>query len=118
MNAGTSLGFGEFKEDRGQGARQTAPLVYPLDEITVKTSTLMRTIKLVWSQAVGVQLDDRTEIPGKVVTVAAGAYRWPYILMLFGIGPRDTLVKQGIKVNVENPDIRRNFNDHVTMKLD
>lgn len=87
INTGTNVGFGEINENRRQGARQIAPIAYPLDGITVKTGTLVRGIKLIGSQAVGVHLDDDTEILGKEVIVAAGAYRTPQILMLSGIGP-------------------------------
>ncbi|KAI1743352.1 GMC oxidoreductase [Xylaria scruposa] len=117
MNAGTNLGFGELNENRSQGARQIAPLVYPLDGITVKTDTLVRAIKLVGSQAVGVYVDNGDEILGKEVIVAAGAYRTPQILMLSGIGPKETLDKYGIEVKVESPEVGSNFNDHVLMYL-
>ncbi|KAI1130808.1 GMC oxidoreductase [Nemania abortiva] len=117
MNTGTNLGFGELNENRSKGARQIAPLVYTLDGITVKTDTLVRAIKLDGTQAVGVYLEDETEILGKEVIVAAGAYRTPQILMLSGIGPKETLEKHGIEVKVESPEVGRNFNDHVMMHL-
>ncbi|RWA10979.1 hypothetical protein EKO27_g4122 [Xylaria grammica] len=99
MNAGVNLGFGELNENRFQGARQIAPLVYPLDGITLKTDTLVRSIKLVGSRAVGVYLDDDTEISSKEVILTAGAYRTPQLLLLSGIGPRETLNKHGIELN-------------------
>ncbi|KAI0100523.1 GMC oxidoreductase [Nemania sp. FL0031] len=117
MNAGTNLGFGELNENRSNGARQIAPLAYPLDGITVMTGKLVRAIKLVDSRAVGVYLDDNTEILSKEVIVSAGAYRTPQLLMLSGIGPQETLDKYGIKINVESPEVGNNFNDHVMVHL-
>ncbi|KAI1827658.1 GMC oxidoreductase [Xylaria intraflava] len=117
MNAGANLGFGELNENRLQGARQIAPLVYPLDGITVMTDTLVRNIKLDGSRAVGVQLEDDTEILSKEVILTAGAYRSPQVLMLSGIGPRETLDKHGIETKVESPEVGSNYNDHVMMHL-
>ncbi|KAI0405457.1 GMC oxidoreductase [Xylaria palmicola] len=117
MNAGINLGYGELNENRLQGARQIAPQVYPLDGVTVKTEAHVRGIKLDGTRAVGVYLADGTEILGKEVIVSAGAYRSPQILMLSGIGPRETLEKHGIDVKVESPEVGRNYNDHVMMHL-
>ncbi|KAI0413448.1 GMC oxidoreductase [Xylaria grammica] len=117
MNAGVNLGFGELNENGFQGARQIAPLVYPLDGITLKTGTLVRSVKLVGSRAVGVYLDDDTEISSKEVILTAGAYRTPQLLLLSGIGPQETLRKHGIEVKVESPEVGSNYNDHVMMHL-
>lgn len=117
INTGTNIGFGEINENRRQGARQIAPIAYPLDGITVKAGVLVRGVKLAGSQAVGVLLDDDTEILGKEVIVAAGAYRSPQILMLSGIGPKSTLEKHGIEVKVDNPEVGSNYNDHVMLHL-
>ncbi|GAW17463.1 hypothetical protein ANO14919_069200 [Xylariales sp. No.14919] len=117
MNAGVNLGFGELNENRFQGARQIAPLVYPLDGITLKTGTLVRSVKLVGSRAVGVYLDDDTEMSSKEIILTAGAYRTPQLLLLSGIGPQETLRKHGIEVKVESPEVGSNYNDHVMMHL-
>ncbi|KAI0903319.1 hypothetical protein F4823DRAFT_568797 [Ustulina deusta] len=117
MNAGTNLGLGELNENRSNGARQIAPLVYPLDGITVQTDTLVQSIVLDGSRATGILLADGTEISSQEVIVAAGAYRTPQLLMLSGIGPRETLEKHGIEVKIGNPDVGKNFNDHVKVHL-
>lgn len=83
----------------------------------MKTDTLVRSVKLVGSQAVGVYLDDDTETLGKEVIIAAGAYRTPQVVMISGIGPKETLDKYGIEVKVENPEVGNNYNDHVMMQL-
>lgn len=117
MNTGTNLGFGELNENRAKGARQIAPLAYPLDGVTVMTDTLVRDILFANSRATGVRLVNGTKIQSKEVIVAAGAYRTPQILMLSGIGPKEVLEKHGIEVKVDNPEVGKNFNDHVMMHL-
>ncbi|KAI1114178.1 GMC oxidoreductase [Nemania sp. NC0429] len=117
VNTGFNVGFGEINENRKQGARQIAPIAYSLDGITVKTGTLVRGVKIVGSQAVGVHLDDGTEILGKEVIVSAGAYRSPQVLILSGIGPKETLEKHDIEVKVDNPLVGTNYNDHIMLHL-
>ncbi|KAI2616850.1 GMC oxidoreductase [Hypoxylon sp. NC1633] len=123
FNAGTNIGFGEVNENRSQGARQIAPLAYPLnsDNITVMTDTIVGSI-LVESgdsgnKAIGIRLGDGTEIHAREVIVAAGAYRTPHLLMLSGLGPKETLEKHGIEVKADIPDVGKNFNDHVMVHL-
>ncbi|KAI0156808.1 GMC oxidoreductase [Xylariaceae sp. FL1272] len=114
MNAGDNTGLGELNENRSNGARQITPLVYPLDGLTVKTDTLVQSIVLDDKpRAVGVLLEDGTEIQSRDVILAAGACRTPQLLMLSGIGPRDTLEKCGIEVKLENSEVGKSFNDHV-----
>ncbi|KAI1320498.1 GMC oxidoreductase [Xylariaceae sp. FL0255] len=117
MNAGINIGLGELNENRVKGARQIAPLVYPLDGVTVKTNTLVASIILEGTRATGVLLADGTQIFSQEVVVTAGAYRTPQLLLLSGIGPKETLEKHGIEVKVESPDVGSNFNDHVMMHL-
>ncbi|KAI1754462.1 GMC oxidoreductase [Xylaria castorea] len=117
MNAGNNLGLAELNENRSKGARQIAPLVYPLDGITVQADTLVQSIVLEGSRATGITLADGTEISSQEVIVAAGAYRTPQLLMLSGIGPRETLENHGIEVKIENPHVGKNFNDHVKVHL-
>ncbi len=77
----------------------------------------MQSIVLDGSRATGILLADGTEISSQEVIVAAGAYRTPQLLMLSGIGPRETLEKHGIEVKIGNPDVGKNFNDHVKVHL-
>ncbi|KAI0199761.1 GMC oxidoreductase [Astrocystis sublimbata] len=117
LNAGNNLGLAELNENRSKGARQIAPSVYPLDGVTVYTDTLVQSIVLDGPRATGIILADGTEISSQEVIVASGAYRTPQLLMLSGIGPRETLEKHGIEVKVENPHVGKNFNDHVMVHL-
>ncbi|OTB07473.1 putative GMC oxidoreductase [Hypoxylon sp. CI-4A] len=117
-NAGANIGFGELNENRAQGARQIAPLAYPLDGVTVLTNTLVNSIIVDASnKATGIQLGDGTKVHADEVIVAAGAYRTPQLLMLSGLGPKETLDRHDIAVKADIPDVGQNFNDHVMVYL-
>ncbi|KAK1457528.1 hypothetical protein CCUS01_09642 [Colletotrichum cuscutae] len=119
-NAGQNLGFGEIAENRRNGVRQIASEYYPLDGVTVMTDTLVEKILLRNDNssstgtlvATGVRLANGTEILGKEVIAAAGAYRTPQLLMLSGIGPSDELAKHGIETKLDAPEVGKNFADH------
>ncbi|KAI1393935.1 GMC oxidoreductase [Hypoxylon trugodes] len=117
INAGENIGIGELNENRSKGARQIAPLVYPLDGVTVLPNTLVESVIIDAGTAVGARLADGTEIRSSGVIVSAGAYRTPQVLMLSGIGPKEVLEEHGIQVKVDNPQVGKNFNDHVMMQV-
>ncbi|KAI1459876.1 GMC oxidoreductase [Annulohypoxylon moriforme] len=116
MNAGDNIGLGDLNENRHKGARQIAPFAYPLDKVTVLTDTLVESViidKGSETKATGVRLANGTEIHSKEVIISTGAYRTPQVLMLSGIGPKETLEKHEIETKVDNPEVGKNFNDHV-----
>ncbi|KAI1080451.1 GMC oxidoreductase [Whalleya microplaca] len=49
----------------------------------------------------------------KEVIVSAGAFQSPQLLMVSGIGPKDTLQQHGIKVLQDSPGVGQNMRDHV-----
>ncbi|KAI1483055.1 putative GMC oxidoreductase [Daldinia eschscholtzii] len=112
------LGVGDLQENRNQGKRQIASVVYPLDGVTVLTDTLVEKVLIEKkaehedSVASGIRLASGTEIRGKEIILAAGAIRTPQVLMLSGVGPADELKKFGIPVLVENPDVGQHLADH------
>jgi choline dehydrogenase-like flavoprotein len=116
-NRGEPIGIAEAQESRNNGRRQPTSLVYPLDGVTVLTETLVAKVitgrdtkgELV---ARGVKLANGTEIHARETILTAGAYRTPQILMLSGIGPRDTLQKHGIEVVLDQPSVGKNLRDH------
>ncbi|KAI1085522.1 GMC oxidoreductase [Whalleya microplaca] len=117
-NAGTNIGFGELNENRAKGARQIAPLVYSLDGVTVLSNTIVGSILVdTDNKATGVRLGDGTQIHSSKVIAAAGAYRTPQLLMLSGLGPKETLNKHGIEVKVDIPEVGKKFNDHIMLYL-
>ncbi|KAI6081108.1 hypothetical protein F4821DRAFT_250002 [Hypoxylon rubiginosum] len=117
-NAGSKIGFGEFTENRKQGARQIAPSVYCLYRVSVLTNTLVGSILIDEdNDARGVRLADGREIYSNEVIISAGAYRTPQLLMLSGLGPKEVLDKHGIEVKVDIPGVGQNLNDHIMLHL-
>lgn len=120
MNAGNNLGVGQLNENRHNGERQVAPLVYSLEGVTVLTDTRVGSILLSEDdgiKATGVRLADGTEFHGAQVIVSAGAYRTPQILMLSGLGPKETLEKHDIRTVLDAPEVGKNFTDHVMVRM-
>ncbi|KAF5025988.1 hypothetical protein F66182_1929 [Fusarium sp. NRRL 66182] len=116
-NTGSPIGIAESQENRNQGRRQQASLVYPLDGVTVVTNTLVS--KVMTSNdtkdgltATGVELANGTQIYGKETILSAGAYRTPQILMLSGIGPAEALKKHDIQVVLDQPHVGKGLWDH------
>jgi choline dehydrogenase len=59
----------------------------------------------------GAQGTVRTAYAAREVILAGGAFNTPQLLMLSGIGSRDTLEAQGIPVRVDLPGVGRNLQD-------
>ncbi|KAI1374268.1 GMC oxidoreductase [Hypoxylon crocopeplum] len=49
----------------------------------------------------------------KEVIVSAGAFQSPQLLMVSGIGPKDTLLQHNIEVLQDSPGVGQNMKDHV-----
>ncbi|KAJ0352818.1 hypothetical protein COL154_003622 [Colletotrichum chrysophilum] len=116
-NGGSNIGVGEISENRRDGVRQITPEYYSLDGATIMTGTLVEKVLIDEDDlgnlvATGLRLANGTEIRGKQVIAAAGAYRTPQLLMLSGIGPSDVLQQHGIEQRVDLPEVGRNFADH------
>lgn len=105
-------------EARTQGERVIASAAYPLNGITVLSSTLaQRVIFTTFNgkpKATGVELSDGRRFNcSKEVTLSAGAFRSPQLLLLSGIGTISELNKHGIHQVLESPDVGRNLWDHI-----
>lgn len=53
-----------------------------------------------------------TTIKGREIIVSGGAINTPKLLMLSGVGPKETLKPLGIKVVADIPDVGSNLRDH------
>ncbi|KAI0481393.1 hypothetical protein GGR56DRAFT_664610 [Xylariaceae sp. FL0804] len=64
--------------------------------------------------ATGVQLQSGVTLyADKEVILSAGAFQSPQLLMLSGVGPRETLEKFNIPVIADRPGVGKNLTDHV-----
>lgn len=116
-DAGNPLGVGDLCENRRQGRREIASVVYPLDGITVLTDTMVAKVLVEQTSqgspyAKGIQLANGTDIFGNEIILSAGAIRTPQLLMLSGIGPADELAKHDINVIYNAPEVGKNLADH------
>jgi choline dehydrogenase-like flavoprotein len=115
-NSGSPIGIADVCENRNNGRRQIASVVYPLDGITVLTETFVQNILINGTGnlavAEGIKLANGTDIKAKHVVLSAGALRTPQLLMLSGVGPQDELQKYNIPVKVPSPEVGKNLIDH------
>ncbi|ETS77626.1 hypothetical protein PFICI_09688 [Pestalotiopsis fici W106-1] len=115
-NAGNPLGVGDFSENKHNGRREIASVIYPLNGIDVLTETLVEKVLVQDVDGVltslGIQLSNGTQILGSKVILSAGAFRTPQILLLSGIGPASELESLEIDVNLDLPDVGRNLIQH------
>lgn len=85
--------------------------------LVVYTSVMAQKILFQGTKATGVQIT-MNGVPFKLsankeVIVSAGAFQSPQLLMVSGIGPKDTLSKNGIPVIKDLPGVGQNMEDHI-----
>lgn len=122
-NAGKPKGLATLTENWRNGQRQLASEAYELkskSNVTIKTETLVKRVVIGQKEgkktATGVELLDGTTLnASQEVIVSSGAYRTPQVLMLSGIGPSTELSKHGIPVEVDSPEVGKNFHDHFSL---
>ncbi|MCJ1402321.1 hypothetical protein MMC11_005541 [Xylographa trunciseda] len=119
-NSGSPQGLSQLVENRRDGLRQLASVLYPLAGVQVMTNALVKLVMLQRQhnrlKAVGVELaDESIYTANKMVILSAGAYRTPQILLLSGIGPAAELALHCIPQRVDAPDVGRNFHDHFSV---
>lgn len=121
-NGGHPLGIAETVESRSIGQRVIASAAYPLNGVTVLSSTLVKRI-MISSPPHGLKVATGVETTsGKIfhakreVIVSAGAFRTPQLLLLSGVGAAAELSKHGIKQIVESPEVGKNLWDQIMLK--
>ena len=113
---GRSNGISEFLENWRGGARQSAPLAYPLSGASIMTDTIVHRVIFEGRRATGVLLGDGRKITAtREIILCAGALRTPQLLMLSGIGPAQMLQKYGIEVLQDVPGVGANLTDHFAL---
>ncbi|KAJ9600020.1 hypothetical protein L9F63_009684, partial [Diploptera punctata] len=127
-NAETMSGFAISQATYHNGERRSTnrAFIEPIRDVrkNLKVVTNVRVTKVLINpktkQAYGVEVahEDSRSIFGKVyadkeVIVSGGSVNSPQLLMLSGIGPKDTLNKVGIKV-IKDLDVGKNLQEHST----
>lgn len=114
-NSGNPFGFAEHTENWNKGLRQPAGQAYGLVGIEVMTNSVVKRIIInaTTKTASGVELISGQHITArKEVIVCCGAMKTPQLLMLSGVGPRQTLEKLSIPQIIDAPEVGQNLHDH------
>ncbi|KAK7687997.1 hypothetical protein QCA50_008367 [Cerrena zonata] len=134
LNAGDFVGVGYLQSSVGHGRRSSAAVAY-LDPLVSSRSrpnlsVLVNTVvtKLYHSVSLNGIPEFKTVELGQVnsgsrlnvtatkeIILSAGVIGTPHILMLSGIGPKDTLASLGIEPLVDNPSVGQNLTDQPQM---
>ncbi|CAJ2511888.1 Uu.00g075130.m01.CDS01 [Anthostomella pinea] len=90
------------------------------DNVAVMAGTHAAKVIVEGNKAVGVEVvgpeGQRLSLRAKCeVILSLGVYESPKLLMLSGIGPKETLKKHGIKTLVDSPHVGQNLLDHPIM---
>jgi choline dehydrogenase len=83
--------------------------------LTIRAGCLANRVLIENGRAVGVELESGGEmqrVQGKRVTLSAGAFASPAILMRSGIGPLAELERHGIRSLIDSPGVGANLIDH------
>jgi choline dehydrogenase len=114
------LGFYQVTQENGQRCSTAKGYLTPAltrSSLTLLTKALVEEIQIIDGVATGVklQLDGQSiELTAnKEVLLSAGAINSPQILMLSGVGPKEHLAENGIKVKVDLPGVGQNLQDHL-----
>jgi choline dehydrogenase len=85
--------------------------------LTIRGGCLANRVLIENGRAVGVEIDSGGEmqrVQGKRITLSAGAFASPAILMRSGIGPRAELERHGIGPLIDSPGVGANLIDHLS----
>ena len=119
FNAPDAEGFGRYHFTTRAGRRQTTASAF-LDNrpnLTIATGYEVNRLTIENGRAAAVELDHRTiQTEGEII-LAAGAIGSPAILLRSGIGPADELKALGIPPGHDAPEVGRNLQDHVIIRV-
>jgi choline dehydrogenase len=88
--------------------------------LTIKSNVTVRRVIFEGKRAVGVQAESGEEmfdLSGETVVLSAGAIASPQLLMLSGVGPRETLDRLQIPVVHDSPGVGQNMKNHPAVSL-
>lgn len=113
------MGLQELAENWKDGRRQCSRDAYDLLGVKLLLNTVVHRVLIKEEQGmkrvIGVQLASGEKIiAAREVILSVGAYRTPQLLMLSGIGNLEDLAMRSIPVIIDNPDVGKNFHDHLS----
>ncbi len=121
VNGSQPDGAGYYQLTQRKGRRSSAAMAFlsparTRKNLTIKTRSAVRRIIVQRGRATGIELLD-----GKIITadseviLSSGAIGSPRLLQLSGIGPADHLGSIGIDVNLDQPSVGANLQDHLDL---
>ena len=122
FNGGQQLGVGLYQVTQKDGARCSSATAYlaPVRQrrnLQVLTGALVERILIDAGRAHGIVLrrggQQQRVHARREVLLSAGAINSPQLLMLSGIGPADALRAHGITVQLDQPQVGANLQDHL-----
>ena len=89
--------------------------------LTVLSETIVKKINFKNKTAISVtceigklfKREEKTFYVNKEIILSAGAINSPQLLQLSGIGPKRLLIKNGIKVVIDQPNVGKHLQDHI-----
>lgn len=121
INAETQDGVCFYQLTQRNARRSSTAMAYLAPNrarrnLTVRTGVQVRRLILKSGRATGVELaDGRCLTAGSEVILSSGAIGSPRLLQLSGIGPADRLAGLGIKVELDQPQVGANLQDHLDL---
>ncbi|RED52087.1 GMC family oxidoreductase [Aestuariispira insulae] len=124
FNGADQEGVGRYQITAKGGIRMSASRAYlwpakGRKNLTVIKHARARRILLEGRRAVGIEYDckgKRQEVrAGREVILSAGAINSPQLLMLSGIGAGAVLKEPGLDVQLDNPAVGQNLQDHLAL---
>lgn len=111
---------GPMPKNIAAGRRMNASFTYlaparTRPNLTIVADALVDRVIFDGGRAVGVRTNDRHELLGPEIVLAAGAYGSPAILLRSGIGPRGHLRELGIPAIADRPGVGEHLMDHPFM---
>ncbi|MGB3391818.1 MAG: choline dehydrogenase [Stenotrophomonas sp.] len=122
FNGSVHAGVGLYQVTQRDGARCSSATAYltPIRQrrnLHVLTGTLVERILIDAGRAHGIAVRQGRQRQHlhvrREVLLSTGAVNSPQLLMLSGIGPADTLRAQGIAVQLDQPQVGANLQDHL-----
>jgi choline dehydrogenase-like flavoprotein len=120
-----ATGVGPFPQNRRGRLRLSTAIAYLLPardrpNLTIWPHCLVNRVLFTGDRAVGVEFgvaDERGEVRGRRVTLAAGAIGSPAILLRSGIGAGSALAELGIEPVADLPGVGAGLTDHPVARL-
>jgi choline dehydrogenase len=120
-----ATGVGPFPQNRRGRLRLSTAIAYLLPardrpNLTIRPHCLINRVLFTGDRAVGVDIgvaDERYQVRGRRVTLAAGAIGSPAILLRSGIGAGAALAELGIEPVADLPGVGAGLTDHPVARL-